>query len=54
VLRSDRHGRLTIQVPLGPSNTVQEYPGGGPALGTTIYTTRVTVRRVPVKRHRHK
>jgi S-formylglutathione hydrolase FrmB len=53
VLRSDRHGRLTIQVPLGPSNTVQEYPGGGPALGTTIYTTRVTVRRVPVKRPRH-
>jgi S-formylglutathione hydrolase FrmB len=53
VLRSDRHGRLTIQVPLGPSNTVQEYPAGGPALGTTIYTTRVTVRRVPVKRKRH-
>jgi hypothetical protein len=39
-----RSRRLTIQVPLGPSNTVQEYPADGPALGTTVYTTKVSIR----------
>jgi S-formylglutathione hydrolase FrmB len=51
------HGRrLAIEVPLGPSDTVQEYPGGGPALGTTVYTTRVTISSVKPRRarkHRH-
>jgi S-formylglutathione hydrolase FrmB len=41
--RADRHGDLTIQVPLGPSNTTQEYPLDGPPLGTTVYTTKVTI-----------
>ncbi len=41
--RADRYGRLTIQVPLGPSNTVQEYPLDGPSTGTTVYTTHVTI-----------
>jgi S-formylglutathione hydrolase FrmB len=44
-LRADPHGRLTIQVPLGPSNTNQEYPLGGPPIGTTIYTTQVRIAR---------
>jgi len=43
--RADRHGRLTIAVPLGPSDTVQEYPLGGPPLGTTVHTTHVEVSR---------
>jgi hypothetical protein len=37
-------GRLTIQVPLGPSDNVQEYPADGPAAGTTVYTTTVSIR----------
>jgi S-formylglutathione hydrolase FrmB len=41
--RADRHGRLTIQVPLGRSDTVQEYPLDGPPLGTTVHTTHVTI-----------
>jgi S-formylglutathione hydrolase FrmB len=41
--RADRRGSLTIQVPLGPSDTVQEYPLGGPPLGTTVYTTKVAI-----------
>lgn len=40
---------LTVQVPLGPSNTVQEYPADGPALGTTVYSTGVAIRRAPAK-----
>jgi S-formylglutathione hydrolase FrmB len=44
VLRPKRH-RLVVAVPLGPSNTVQEYPLDGPATGTTVYTTRVTIQR---------
>jgi S-formylglutathione hydrolase FrmB len=39
----DAGRRLTIPVPLGPSNTVQEYPADGPALGTAVYTTRVSI-----------
>jgi S-formylglutathione hydrolase FrmB len=37
-------GRLTLAVPLGPSNTVQEYPLDGPATATHVYTTRVSIR----------
>lgn len=43
VVRADRRGRLAIGVPLGPSDTVQEYPLDGPPLGTTVYTTRVSI-----------
>jgi S-formylglutathione hydrolase FrmB len=39
--------RLRIVVPLGPSNTVQEYPADGPPVGTTVYRTRVTITRIP-------
>ena len=42
--RADRSGRLTITVPLGPSNTVQEYPLDGPATGTKVFSTTVTIR----------
>jgi S-formylglutathione hydrolase FrmB len=45
---------LTIQVPLGPSNTVQEYPAGGPAIGTTVYTTTVKIHQVPSTHKRSK
>jgi hypothetical protein len=45
VERAGRYGRLTIQVPLGPSNTVQEYALDGPATGTTVYTTQVSIVR---------
>jgi S-formylglutathione hydrolase FrmB len=38
-----RSRRLTIGVTLGPSSTVQEYPGGGPAVGTIVYTCRVRI-----------
>lgn len=43
--RADRHGSLTIQVPLGPSDTTQEYPLDGPPLGTTVHTTHVAIAR---------
>jgi hypothetical protein len=43
--RADRHGSLTIQVPLGPSDTTQEYPLDGPPLGTTVHTTHVAIGR---------
>jgi S-formylglutathione hydrolase FrmB len=36
-------GRLTVQVPLGPSNQFQEYTAQAEATGTKIYTTAVTV-----------
>ncbi len=41
--RAGRFRRLTISVPLGPSDTVQEYPLDGPPLGTTVYTTQVSI-----------
>jgi hypothetical protein len=43
--RADRHGRLTIEVPLGPSDTTQEYPLDGPPLFTKVYTTHVEITR---------
>lgn len=39
-----RNRRLTIRVPLGPSNTVQEYPLDGPSTATKVYTSTVTIR----------
>jgi hypothetical protein len=42
-VRADRAGRLTIAVPLGPSNTVQEYSVAGSTAGTTVFTTRVSI-----------
>ncbi len=48
-VRSSRHGALTLSVPLGPSDTTQEYSLGGPPApspGTTVYTTRVSIARV--------
>jgi hypothetical protein len=44
--------RLSIRLNLGPSNTVQEYPGDGPATGTRVYTTRVSIRRLAPARRR--
>jgi S-formylglutathione hydrolase FrmB len=44
IVRAGPDGRLVIEVPLGPSNVVQEFPGDGPPIGTTVYTTRVSVR----------
>jgi S-formylglutathione hydrolase FrmB len=35
--------RLRVTVPLGPSNTVQQYAIAGTTLGTTVYTTRVAI-----------
>ena len=46
VERASSAGTLTVNVPLGHSNTVQEYPLGGPPTGTRVYTTHVTIRRV--------
>jgi S-formylglutathione hydrolase FrmB len=45
-------GRLVIDVPLGPSNTVQEYPLDGPPLGTRVYSTRVEIRPLARPRRR--
>lgn len=45
VERAGPQGRLTIAVPLGPSDTVQEYPLDGPPIGTTVYATHVEVAR---------
>ena len=42
--RADRSGQLIITVPLGRSNTVQEYPLDGPTIGTTVFSTTVTIR----------
>lgn len=52
-VRTGRDRWLTIALPLGPSNTVQEYPADGPATSTTVYTTRVSIRRLRTSRHRH-
>jgi S-formylglutathione hydrolase FrmB len=41
-VRVGRNHRLVVTVPLGPSNTAQEYPLDGPSLGTTVFTTRVS------------
>jgi S-formylglutathione hydrolase FrmB len=44
---------LTVVVPLGPSDTVQEYTGAQPPAaspGTTVYTTQVTITKVKHKK----
>jgi S-formylglutathione hydrolase FrmB len=47
--------RLVITVPLGPSNTIQEYPLDGPSTATKVYTTRVTIGRAHVRpKHGHR
>jgi len=42
-VRADRRGRLTIKVPLGPSDTIQEYSIDGSTAGTTVYTATVKI-----------
>jgi hypothetical protein len=44
-VRVGRSRRLVVSVPLGPSNTTQEYPLDGPPLGTTVFATRVSIVR---------
>jgi hypothetical protein len=47
-LRATKAHSLQITVPLGPSDTTQEYSLGGPpepSPGTTVYATRVTIQR---------
>jgi hypothetical protein len=47
---------LTITVPLGPSDTVQEYTGAQPPAaspGTTVYTTDVTITKLEKKKKTH-
>jgi hypothetical protein len=45
VERASGAGTLIIDVPLGRSNTVQEYPLNGPPIGARVYTTQVTIAR---------
>jgi S-formylglutathione hydrolase FrmB len=48
-LTPSRSGSLTLTVPLGPSDTTQEFSLGGPPTtspGTTVYTTSVTIARI--------
>jgi hypothetical protein len=45
--RASGAGRLTIDVRLGPSNTVQDYPLNGSPIGTRVFTTRVTIALAP-------
>jgi hypothetical protein len=40
-----RNRRLTLTVPLGPSNPYQQETPEAQAAGTAVYTTYVTVRR---------
>jgi hypothetical protein len=47
VQRASAAGTLTIDVPLGPSNTVQEFPLDGPPIGTRVFTKRVTIAPAP-------
>jgi S-formylglutathione hydrolase FrmB len=56
-LRTGAKRALTLNVPLGPSDTVQEYTDAQPPAaspGTTVYTTDVTIRPVrgPDKKRR--
>jgi S-formylglutathione hydrolase FrmB len=48
-----KHRRLVISLPLGASNTVQEYPNDGPNADTKVYTTRVAIRRKGSHHARH-
>jgi hypothetical protein len=54
-LRTGTKRTLTVNVPLGPSDTVQEYTDAQPPLaspGTTVYTTQVTIVKLGHDRHR--
>lgn len=44
-LRSGRHGRLKINIPLGPSNPYQQYTAEAELAGTAVYETKVRIRR---------
>ena len=44
-VRANRFGRLAINVPLGPSNTVEEYGPDGVPTDTKVYSTRVEIGR---------
>jgi hypothetical protein len=47
---------LKLSVPLGPSDTVQEYTAAQPPAaspGTTVYTTHVTIAKLPKKKAKH-
>jgi S-formylglutathione hydrolase FrmB len=51
-----KHGTLVFSVPLGPSDTMQEWSAGGPpepSLGTTVYTTHVSIIHAPVHHQKH-
>jgi S-formylglutathione hydrolase FrmB len=42
---ADAHGRLHIDVPLGPGNPYQQYTAAAAVAGTRIYTTTVRIQR---------
>ena len=44
-VRADRHGRLTLTVPLGPPNPFQQDTVQAAVAGTKVFTTRVTITR---------
>jgi hypothetical protein len=44
MLSAGRRGRISLRVPLGPSNTAQQYTAGAT---TRVFHTRVSLRRVP-------
>jgi S-formylglutathione hydrolase FrmB len=55
-LKTGRSRKLTLAVPLGPSDTVQEYTGAQPPAaspGTTVYTTHVTLTKLAKKKKTH-
>jgi hypothetical protein len=41
--RSDRSGRLTINVPLGPADSAQQYTAAAAVTGAQVYLTTVTI-----------
>jgi len=43
LLQADRSGRLSINVPLGPANSAQEYTAAAAVTGTQVYLTTVTI-----------
>jgi hypothetical protein len=48
-LTTDAHRRLHIAVSLGPPNRYQQFTAAADAAGTAVYTTRVKIRRAPVR-----
>ena len=43
LVRADRSGRLSINVPLGPANSAQAYTAAAAVTGTQVYLTTVTI-----------